>query len=139
MAKPQTKAGAAVRNKQLAAIHIARVQLGLDEDTYRDVLWTVACVHSAADLDADGRGKVLAHFRSRGFSQRRKSNPMVGKIRALWAELSDIGAVKSTSTKAINSYIKRITHVDRIEWIDKRQASLVIETLKSWIERVKAG
>lgn len=51
-----------LRKRELAAIHIARGQLGMDEDTYRDMLWTVARVRSAADLDWTGRKRVLDHL-----------------------------------------------------------------------------
>lgn len=54
------------RKRELAAIHIARQQLGLDNGTYRDMLWTVARVRSAADLDYAGRQRVLDHLASRG-------------------------------------------------------------------------
>lgn len=55
-----------LRKRELAAIHIARQQLGLDDGTYRDMLWTVARVRSAADLDFAGRQRVLDHLSSRG-------------------------------------------------------------------------
>ncbi len=55
-----------LRKRELAAIHIARQQLGMDDGTYRDMLWTVARVRSAADLDYAGRQRVLDHLSSRG-------------------------------------------------------------------------
>ena len=60
------------RNSELAKIHIAKKDLGLDDDTYRDVLWTVARVRSAKDLDHHGREQVLKHFKSKGFKCYRK-------------------------------------------------------------------
>lgn len=58
------------RNKDLAKIHIAKKQLGLDDDAYRAMLQMVAGVASAAHLTADGRQKVLAHLRKSGFRTR---------------------------------------------------------------------
>lgn len=55
-----------LRKRDLAAIHIAKGQLALDDGTYRDMLWTVARVRSAADLDWAGRKRVLDHLASRG-------------------------------------------------------------------------
>ena len=55
------------RQRDLAKIHIAKKQLGLDDDTYRAMLERVAGVGSAADLDAAGRRKVLTHLRKAGF------------------------------------------------------------------------
>jgi phage gp16-like protein len=50
------------RRSELAKIHIAKAQLGLDDDTYHDILWTLSRVKSSADLDSQGRFKLLAHF-----------------------------------------------------------------------------
>lgn len=53
------------RRAELAKIHILKKQLGLDDDTYRAVLWGVARVDSARDLDAHGRGAVIDQLQSR--------------------------------------------------------------------------
>ena len=55
------------RRRELAQIHIAKKQLGLDDETYRAMLWTVGRVHSSADLDYAGRRAVLDHLTARGF------------------------------------------------------------------------
>lgn len=55
------------RSSSLAQLHIAKAQLGLDEETYRAMLWAVARVKSAKDLDHAGRAKVLDHFKARGW------------------------------------------------------------------------
>lgn len=84
------------RNSELAKIHIAKKELGIDDDTYRDMLWTIARVRSAKDLDEKSRRDVLEHLKSRGFKSKtngRPSNiqslqhgPMLQKIEALLAE-----------------------------------------------------
>ena len=55
------------RRRELAQIHIARGQLGMAEDSYRDILFTVARVRSAADLDHVGRKAVLDHLKACGW------------------------------------------------------------------------
>lgn len=52
---------------QIRTLHVARKQLGLDEDTYRDALQAHAGVRSSRQLDHDGFAAVLAHFESCGF------------------------------------------------------------------------
>ena len=64
-----------VRNSELAQIHIAQAQLGMDDDTYRNVLWTVARVRSSKDLDWSGRKRVLDHMKACGFKVRPKRLP----------------------------------------------------------------
>jgi phage gp16-like protein len=67
-AKPDAK------RREIAMIHIAKADLCLDDDTYRDVLWTVARVRSAADLDHAQRQAVLDHFKARGWQPKKKPN-----------------------------------------------------------------
>lgn len=75
------------RKRELAQIHIAKAQLGLDDDTYRAMLWTVGRVRSAGDLDYAGRRAVLEHLKARGFTTQRplrKENADLRKKNAAW-------------------------------------------------------
>lgn len=55
------------RSGDLAKIHIAKKQLGMDDSTYRALLWTIGRVTSSADLDHAGRARLLDHFRACGW------------------------------------------------------------------------
>lgn len=55
------------RQRQLAQIHIAKKDLGMDDDTYRAMLIGVAGVDSSSKLDYNGMTKVLKHLRASGF------------------------------------------------------------------------
>lgn len=50
------------RNRDLARIHILKSQLKLDDESYRNVLWTLGRVESSKDLDDHGRKAVIAHL-----------------------------------------------------------------------------
>lgn len=70
------------RPSALAQIHIAKKELGLDDDTYRAMLFGVARVHSAKDLDHAGREKVLAHLKRSGWKPAAaKAKPAAGSPR----------------------------------------------------------
>lgn len=69
------------RNNALAQIHIAKAQLGLDDGTYRDMLWALARVRSAKDLDHAGRAKVLRHLKNSGFKPAAPKAPTPGRPR----------------------------------------------------------
>lgn len=127
-----------LRKRDLAAIHIAKAQLGLDDGTYRDTLWTVARVRSAADLDFAGRKAVLDHLRSRGGSvnnraKRGSDDPMIGKMRALWHDLHLAGKVRNPD--GLDSWVKRQTTVDSLSWLSSRQMATCVEALKKWLQR----
>ena len=57
------------------------------------------------------------------------------KIRALWLELHAVGKVRNPSEESLCKYIKRMTNIDALQWLDTAQASGVIEALKKWLAR----
>jgi phage gp16-like protein len=137
------------RNRDLATIHIAVKQLGLDDGTYRDMLWTVARVRSAKDLDFTGRMRVLEHLRSKGFRARMGKRAAAGrapadsahakKIRALWLALRDRGALRDASEAALAKWVKRQSGVDSLHWLTPADGARVIEALKLWLARLPIG
>ena len=52
--------------------------------------------------------------------------------------MHDLGIVRNRSDQAIDTYIRRITRAQKIEWCSVEQLQLVIETLKGWIDRIDA-
>lgn len=127
------------RKRDLAQIHIAKAQLGLDEDTYRAMLFAIGRVASAADLDQAGRHRVLEHLRSRGFrpaAHKPLRDPRQRKILALWLGLRDAGVLQVADDAALAHWIERQTGVARLEWLDTAQAQACIEALKAWLARL---
>ena len=86
------------RGKDLARIHMAAAQLGLDDETYRDCLFDLTGQRSAAALDAKQRWKVLRHLSRAGAKAAQGPYPskptivradkaaLIGKIEAYLAE-----------------------------------------------------
>ncbi|WP_426122076.1 regulatory protein GemA [Methylococcus capsulatus] len=54
------------------------------------------------------------------------------KIRALWLGLHQAGIVRDPNESALAAYVKRMTGVEALQWLDEHQASRVIEQLKKW-------
>jgi len=135
------------RRRDLAKIHLARKGLGLDEDTYRQMLFTFGGASSAADLSATGRARVLAHFKHLGWRPTgRKVSPVsrhkdphqktqADKIRALWIDMHRAGMVRDRSERALSHFVYRITRKHSPDWLDAHEANQVIETLKQWAAR----
>ncbi len=137
-----------MRRNDLAKIHIAKKDLGLNEGEYRDVLWTVCRVRTSAELDVAGRAKLLQHFKSRGWRPKRKApksqGQIVDKIRAIWITMHKAGHIRDGSEAALCSYGARITAkhnngsgVEQIEWLrtDNRLSSIVLANLQQWQRR----
>lgn len=134
------------KRRDLAKIHIAKKDLGMEEDDYRAMLQNVGGVGSSADLTVRGRSKVLHHLeKTLGWKPKSRKprqkitarEPVDRKIRALWLDLANLGAVRDRSEKALNSYVSRQTGVDRMDWLSSKQAEKVIEALKQWQSRVE--
>lgn len=131
------------RRSDLAKIHIAKKQLGLDDGAYRDMLRQVAGVDSAGKLDAAGRSRVLAHLRKLGFEpltdqhqgRTLDRHPKMRMARGLWIELADMGVVRDRSEGALQRFVRRMTKVDHSRWCSPAQLDVVIEALKDWRER----
>jgi phage gp16-like protein len=89
------RSGEQLRKSELAQIHIAKGQLGMDDETYRAMLWTVGRVRSSADLDWAGRKRVMDHLKACGARLGRRQGapstlgrePMLQKIEALLADM----------------------------------------------------
>lgn len=125
----------AVRKRQLAQIHIAKSDLGLDDDTYRAMLMDVSGVDSAAKLTAKGRRDVLERFISKGWKNKRQRGkpvnvseekaPLISKIGALLADM------KLPWAYAISILKQKKIEVKRLEWCTTKQLhGIVVALLK---------
>ena len=60
-------------------------------------------------------------------------------MRAQWIELHNLGLVKDRSDAGLLKFCKRLTGVDRLEWLTPVQASKAIEGLKAMRQRAGGG
>lgn len=135
----------------LAKVHIAKKDLGLTDEHYRDVLERFTGQRSAAGLSEAQLIKVLKHFESEGFKpkviagakatsapksgRRPADHPMARKARAMWISLHQLGVVQDPSESALEAFAKRQLKVDALQWANQRQGFRLIEALKAWAER----
>lgn len=122
------------RNVQLSKIHIAKKDLGLDDETYRTLLKRVAGVTSAKDIGPIKAEAVLAEFERLGWQPKAKpkgrSAPkvapdrekLVGKIQAFMAEAG-------RPWEYADGMAKRMFKVDRVEWLDVKQLGGIVSAL----------
>lgn len=126
----------------VAAIHVGKGRLGLDDDTYRALLKQVAGVTSSKALDQDGANRVLAEMRRRGFDGRSKgrrglaSQPLAKLARALWLALWNLDEIESGHEKALAAFAKGITCKEDLRFCDQGELTKVVEALKAWLSRI---
>ncbi|PZO81626.1 MAG: GemA protein [Mesorhizobium amorphae] len=128
----------------LAAIHVAKKQLGLDDDTYRDLLERETGHRSAKGLTSAQQENVLAAMRRQGFTPKapstRSEQPFKGRfagiLQAYWISAYHLGLVRDRSDSALISFVRRQTGIDHMRWLrDAAEAARVIEALKGWMAR----
>ena len=123
-----------LRSRELAAIHIRKKELALEDDAYRALLRSVAGVDSARDLDGAGRRAVLDRMAPRPASASRKrwgkrnADPLVRKVYAL------LGAADPPRPPAYAvGILKRMCGADApdaIEWATGEQLRKLVAALE---------
>lgn len=129
-----------MRKKMIAKIHIAKTQLAIDDDVYRDLLDDVTGKRSCADMDERELHQVLERLRGFGFknffpaTKDNATKTQVDKIRAMWLDMAKSELVPD-GEPALLGFVKRQTKVDRLEWLTPKQCNAVIEALKAIRDR----
>jgi len=122
---------------ELARIHIAKRELGLDEATYRGILWDRYRKESSSDLSEREAADLIDLFRQKGW--RPASFAQRGLIYALWRRLESDGALDHPGEAALARFIEHATGKENPRRLTVQEASQVIEMLKNWLERVESG
>ncbi|MDP1681058.1 MAG: regulatory protein GemA [Burkholderiales bacterium] len=119
-----------IRKRELAQIHIAKAQLGMDDETYRAMLWTIARVKSAADLDWAGRKRVLDHFKASGaklggLRAPRAAPDRAGLVGKIGAQLTDM----SLPWAYAHGMAKHMFKLEKVEWCSPEQLRKIVAAL----------
>ncbi len=122
------------RNALLAKVHIAKAEMGLDDDTYRDVLFVVTGRSSARDCEPRELAALLGHFRRRGWKggsrpdrprnlESGDRSPQLRKIEALLADAKRPWAYA-------DGIARRMFGVDKVQFCPPDQLGAVIAALE---------
>jgi phage gp16-like protein len=129
---------AIARKQQLGRIHLAKKQLGLDDDTYRALLECVTGLTSSKDMTHEQRNLVLAEFARLGFKWERSASrarafkgrpknvadvPMLRKVEALLADAKRPWAYA-------HAMAERMHQVKRVEWLNPHQLHGLVSALQ---------
>lgn len=123
------------RGIELAKIHMGANKLGLDtkdkdpDSPYRSMLWAVARVRSAAELDASGRAAVLDHMRRLGFEspnyRPKPSKASAAQIAKVRAQLNEAGCDEAYG----DALAKRMCKVEKLVWCKPDQLRSIVAAL----------
>ena len=142
LTRPQFDRSSQHRRAMIAKVHVAKKEMGLVDDDYRQMLLDVTGRASSAHCTDAELAKLIDHLKSKGFqpkpaAPRRKAapapadHPSARKARALWISLHQLGAIANPSEKALEAFAKRQLGVQRLQWGDQGQSYKLIEALKA--------
>jgi len=147
LSKRSTLPATSDRRAMLAKVHIGAKQLGLVGDAYGEVLERVAGVSSAKTLSDAQLAAVLDEFRRLGWHAAAPKRPLSPKaqvrmIYGVWRDLAPY--VEHHTVEALRAFVQRQTKsrlhpqgMSAPEFLDAKQATLVIEGLKAWLIRAR--
>ena len=135
------------KKRLIQLIHIAKSQLSLDSETYKQALSNVTGKESTTEMTVQQLQAVLNHFKNLGFKIESKSiqektgvNNLASDdqsklIRHLWLRLHSKGVVRNADERALAAYVERVTKVSALQFLSTDKASVVIESLKKMCQR----
>jgi phage gp16-like protein len=142
------------RKRMLAKIHIAKKQLGWEDDFYRQALQDVAGVDSSAKLDVRGFKLFLDYLYRCGFRDGAPKDKSLSprtsdkaiktrkdKAVALWIELAKAGLVRDRSHEALGNFARRfmgkktivLPGTDPLDAASPYELGKVITALENWL------
>ena len=132
------------KKTKIAIIHVAKAQCGLTDDEYRALLYGVAGINSAAELEREDQFEdIMAAFKKFGFVNLKPltrwedswggTARQRAKIEGLWRLVA-----RDKSDKALRRFIKRITRIDSPHWLNVQLAQKVILALEAMKEKMEA-
>ena len=135
----------------IAAIHVLKSKLQLQDDDYRALLANLTGKTSSKDLTQPQRGAVRDHLQKLAermgavqptrqrphtaakFDQvKAAASPKERKVWALWHQLGRDGVVRNTSAAALNAWVERTVQVSALRFATDVQLDTLIEGLKAW-------
>lgn len=146
--KPRSKTDN--RKNYYTLLQVGKADLGWDDEFYYGIWLPMQGAtlkdgkYSASTMTIGQLCQAVETMKKQGFKVKHRndksSRKLAGdaqsqKIRALWLEMHDQGIVRNPSEASLAAYVKRLTCVEALQWLDTEQASGVIEALKKWQQR----
>ncbi|MES0034724.1 regulatory protein GemA [Mesorhizobium sp. M0046] len=122
----------------LSAIHVANKQLGLDEDTARDLYQRVTGKRSLREMNEREQLRIVEEQRRQGFKPAEKGlqGPFAKKLQALWIAAWNLGIIRDRRDAAMLSFVKRQTGIEHTRFLlDAEDSAKAIDALKAWMTR----
>ena len=137
-----------IKRGLITKIHVAKAQLKMDEDSYRNLLQRVTGTNSCTSMSVQQLESVMDEMKAKGFKTRkapsgRRLSPKskgteIDKVRAIWITMFQQGFVRDGSESALDAYVSRMVNISHVGWLKDESLAQVLESLKNWHRREMA-
>lgn len=124
------------RRREVAQIHIAKAQLNMADDTYRNIIRTITHgrTDSSGEMDYPERRALIDHFVKIGFRvqpAKRTAPPKnaAGDKQALVYRLGKMLSDQGREWAYIDAVAKRMFKIEKAEWCDTNQLHSLVGIL----------
>ncbi|EIJ33345.1 regulatory protein GemA [Thiothrix nivea] len=142
------------RSDLIKLVAIAKTQLGMDEDSYREMLRRHGAtlttkkggkqVYSATSMGWSQLDAALSELKAKGFQFKAKPRnaedwrlPRINLVRQLWRWLHEHGQVRNADDDALQAFCSQHMQAERLEWATSPELNKCVEALKSWKRRTQ--
>ena len=132
------------KTKLIQLIHVAKTQLGLDDELYREVIESCTGKTSSKLLSIPQLESVLTRMKQLGFQVESKDKAGVKNladdaqsrlIRHLWLQLYNAGQVRNSSETALAKFVENKVGVSALQFLSTKNADMIINHLRQWCKR----
>ncbi len=135
------------RNWYYKILPIARREIGMDEEAYREMLSEFGAKEkggkpSASTMSIPQMEQALSHLKECGFKPKRTGvkkdfrEAQIAKCKKLWDVLHEGGVMRQPYSEAtLSKFAYRTTKVNNIRWADSKGLTQTIEALKGVAKR----
>lgn len=137
------------KNWYYKILQVAKRELGMSEDAYRDVLADCGATEkngkvSASTMTVPQLEQALSHLQSCGFKIKRTQIPFkeaqLNKCKSIWAALHKAGVMRNPySEESLSKFAYRITKSNHIRWATPTGMAQTIEALKDMAKRERVS
>lgn len=131
------------RRRCTISIHTSARKLGMDTadenplSDYRAMLVSIGGATSTKSMDLASLRRVQKHLLQtlNAKSNKPKDGWHAEKMRQLWAELSQLGALRDPSDEGLRLFVQKQTGLAALRFLSSSEGNKVVEALKAWVTR----
>jgi len=129
-----------ITNERITLIHVAKARVGINDETYRNLLARVAGVRSSKELDDAGFAAVMEEFKRFGFTSSRQpcaygdrfnmaTPKQIDAIRSMWRRYSG-----EDDDRDLRRFMQKRFRISDLRFVDRFAAVKLMTALTKMVQ-----